>query len=141
MRKGILFIFLIIVILSCRGKLGGHKFDSNLWRHDELVKFQFDVDQNKTSNLNLEIRSVYGMPFKLVDLEITLIDPNGKPTTISKTIGFDEQNLDCTGDFCDQKVNLFQQIKLLKGKYKLRINHFKKDIDLYGIMEFQILEE
>lgn len=141
MRKGILFVFLILVIISCRGKLGSHKFDSNLWIHDDLVEFQFDVPQNKTSNLNLEIRSVYGMPFKLVDLEITLIDPNGRQTTISKTIGFDEEKLDCTGDFCDQKVNLFKQIKLLKGLYKLRINHFKKDIDLCGIMEFQILEE
>ncbi len=101
----------------------------------------FESQKKETKNLFLDVRSIFGIPYKIISLNFTLVKPNGEQIEFSKELNFNEENLDCSGDFCDQKVLILKNLKLEEGKYYLTISHQKMNIDLYGLMEFRLIEE
>lgn len=141
MRKIFSLIVVFIFCVSCTGKIASFEFESYHWQKNTPVDFSFEVKENKTKNLILEIRSVYGFPYKSLSLDFVLTNSDGEKYIVSKDVLFNEENLDCSGDFCDQKIQLFNKIHLKKGSYKLQTSHYNMDQEIYGLIEFRLLEE
>jgi hypothetical protein len=141
LRKIVVLILLSFLVTSCTGKIASFEFESYQWQGNKPVDLSFHVDENKTTDLTLEIRSMYGIPYKMLSMDFVLTNTNGEKFIVSKDVEFNEETLDCSGDFCDQKIKLFDGFKLREGDYKLRATHFNMDSDLYGLIEFRLLEE
>ena len=102
---------------------------------------KFSNEDDELKNLFLDIRSVYGFPYKILTLDFVLTDPNGKKRVFTKDLLFEKDNLDCTGDFCDQEVLILEGLKMKRGLYSLKITDNNTPIDVYGLIEFRLIEE
>lgn len=126
---------------SCTTELASHEFDSNTWRKNKAVDLSFNSDEDGLHDLVLEVRSIYGIPYQLVSLDFVLVKPNGDVVEISKDLSFNEEKLDCTGDFCDQKILILSDLQMKEGKYSLKISRYNTEVNLYGLMDFRLIQK
>jgi hypothetical protein len=132
---------MIPLLFSCSGSVASYEFDDYKWDKNNPIALEFESSKGENKNLSLEIRSIFGIPYKVISLNFILEKPNGEKIEFSKEVNFNEENLNCSGDFCDQKVLILNDLKLEEGKYSLNISHYNMDVNLYGLMEFRLIEE
>ncbi len=128
-------------ISSCSGRIAKHEFEGYQWRFGSPVILKFQSDKIETKDLFFEVRSVYGIPQESISLDFVIDKPNGDKVEFSKDIDFNEENLNCSGDLCDQKILLVNNLNLEKGSYSITISSNNIDSKIYGLMEFGIIKE
>jgi hypothetical protein len=133
--------FLISILVSCAGKLATHEFESYILKKNTSIDFKFDSDEEGNHNLILEVRSIFGIIQPNLILELDLIQPDGKVLTIKKELTFDKNTLNCSGDFCDQQLTLISDLKFQKGIYSMSVKPLNCSNDVYGIMEFRLIQK
>jgi len=121
--------------------LAKHEFEDYQWKEGSTLVLNFNSEKAEKKDLYLEIRSVYGIPYELISLDFILKKPNGEEIQFSKDVKFRGENLDCAGDLCDQKVLIMNDLNLEKGDYTLKISDFNMNSNIYGLMEFRLINE
>jgi hypothetical protein len=121
--------------------LAKYEFEEYQWKKGSPIVLNFDADKSETKDLFLEVRSVYGIPYEFISMDFVLEKPTGEEVEFSKEVSFKGENLDCSGDLCDQKVRILSKFNLEKGSYSLKISHFNMDSNIYGLMEFGLIVE
>lgn len=141
MRNLIFLLAFTFVFCSCTNKLAKYEFEEYQWKKGSPIVLNFNVDKSETKDLFLEVRSVYGIPYEFISMDFVLEKPTGEEVEFSKEVSFKGENLDCSGDLCDQKVRILSKFNLEKGSYSLKISHFNMDSNIYGLMEFGLIVE
>ena len=118
-----------------------YEFEEYQWKKGSPLVLKFNIDKNETKDLFLEVRSVYGIPYEFISMDFVLLKPTGEEVEFSKDVSFKSENLDCSGDLCDQKVRILSKLNLEKGSYSLKISRYNMDSNIYGLMEFGLIVE
>ena len=133
MKKNIFMLFgLFFLIVSCNKSEFYSKFDDgfpeNRWQEKDAKTYDFTIDDDsKLYNITFRFSHVYDYQFNSVPINFTIVNPNGE--TEKKQIDLQikdasgKELAECSGDFCDLNYKLEENIKLLKGNYKIIVSH------------------
>ena len=132
---------MIIVFSSCTGELVSYEFESYNWKKNTLVDLNFNSEDEGIHDLVLDVRSIYGLNHPNLILDFNLTKPDGRTLSFSKELSFDTDKLDCSGDFCDQSLTILTNLHLVKGSYLLNVKPVNSVKDLYGFMEFRLIQK
>jgi hypothetical protein len=134
-------IFVFLLLISCTGEISSYEFESYKWKKNTVVELNFNEDGEIKDDLILEIRSIYGLTHANLSLDFNLLKPDGTTLSFIKELSFDSGKMDCAGDFCDQRVTILKDFKFTKGSYKLTILPRNNSNDLYGLIEFRLIQK
>ena len=124
----LLSIFLFFTLISCFQSTSysetSDDFLDNHWLKNEAKTFDFAVKEtNGNYDLYLNLSHVYDFQFESIPLSLTLIDSNKKEQTINFDLKIKDKSGkdlgDCSGDICDLKQVIKQNMSLSKGDYKI----------------------
>jgi hypothetical protein len=132
---------LISLLVSCSDELATYEFESYNWKKNTPVDLSFDSDSEEKHDLVLEVRSIYDFSYPNLPLEFKLNQPDGSEITFSKELSFDKDELECSGDFCDQRIVICKDFKFSKGTYLIRIKPTNISVDLYGFIDFRLIQK
>lgn len=133
MKKNIFTLFgLFFLIVSCNKSEVYSKFDDgfpeNRWQEKEAKTYDFTIDDDsKLYNITFRFSHVYDYQFNSIPIHFTIVNPKGE--TEKKQIDLQikdasgKELAECSGDFCDLNYKLEENIKLLKGNYKIIVSH------------------
>lgn len=140
MRKILSLFLLAMVAVACSDNKQQHTFKEYKWKAGENVNLEFEADQ--AQKVFFEIRSYYGFPILDVPMNFELKNEQGQKINFSRTISFREENMDCTGDFCDQRLCLIKMDTLKsEGDFKLKVSKGFKNLTYLGLMEMRVVVE
>jgi len=140
MRIYLGFFCLVLLLTACLNDKQQHTFKEYKWKAGEQVNLAFSAD--KTQKVFFEIRSYYGFPISEIPMKFELKDESNKKINFSKNISFREENLDCTGDFCDQRMCIIQMDTVnSEGDFKLKISKGFENLTYLGLMEMRVVIE
>ncbi|MBL7870782.1 MAG: gliding motility lipoprotein GldH [Cyclobacteriaceae bacterium] len=150
MRIKSILTFLTIVLLtaSCGHvyrKYDKKSFPTYSWKYGQEIIFTPTIeDINKSYNLVLGIRHLYGFQLSRINVTIKSISPSGKE--MIKDYEFNILKSDgkyigsCSGDMCDLEAVVDENIKFEEaGQYKYVITHNVQVEKIPGIMEFGLI--
>lgn len=140
MKKTLLFAPLFLLLIACSTDKSKFDFKDYKWKAGQAVKLEFSAD--KPQKVFLNIRSYYGFPITEIPLHFEVEDENGQKIEFDKSAFFREENMDCTGDFCDQRFCILKLDTLKsEGDFKLTISQGLKNITYLGLMDMQVTTE
>jgi len=103
-------------------------FDENRWQKTDVRTYEFDITQGATNyNMDLHFAHIGGYQFASVPIDISIETPNGSIISNKISLAITDENGkdkgDCAGDICDLYANVFENLPLEVGKYKVKISH------------------
>jgi gliding motility-associated lipoprotein GldH len=132
MKTKILFLSsLFFILISCNSGTFS-QFDkipeNNRWEKSDLKVYEFEIkDDTKRHNIVFEFSHVYNYQFDSIPIQFLIKSPDGKEENLAIDLpikdGSGEQLAECSGDVCDLKYTLKEQIRLSKGTYKITVSH------------------
>ena len=147
--KSILTIFTIVLLTTSCGHVykeyDKESFPTYSWKYGQEIVFNPSIeDINKSYDLILGIRHLYGFQLSGINVTVKSISPSGKET--SKDYDFKIMKSDgkyigsCGGDLCDLETMVDENIKFEEpGQYKYVITHNVQVDRIPGIMEFGLI--
>ena len=141
MRNFLAFILLALGLYSCSGEVANYEFESYKWSRSTSIGLNFQSNSNDSNDLVLEVRSIYGFNHPNLELEFVLTQPNGQKVEVNRKLSFAKELMDCSGDFCDQLITIYDDFQFSEGAYSLSIKPVNGDKDLLGFMEFRLIRK
>ena len=116
------------------------KFDDFKWHKSEKIYFEVIIDQNNSEyDLFLNLRYIEGFPYKFLNLEIDITDPDEKTKTNISSIQIISNKKkyigDGAGSYWDLDYQLPEYEFIESGKYKITITHVMDENVLNWINE------
>jgi gliding motility-associated lipoprotein GldH len=133
MKKNILLLFtLSSLVISCNKSEVYSKFDDgfteNRWQEKDAKTYDFTIDdETKLYNITFRFSHVFDYQFNSIPVNFTIVNPSGEE--VKKQIALQikdasgKEVAECSGDFCDLNYKLEENVKLLKGNYKVIVSH------------------
>ncbi|RZJ68067.1 MAG: hypothetical protein EOO50_02980 [Flavobacterium sp.] len=128
--KKILFVFAMLLLISCNGKTvysESGDVPENRWQKADIKTYEFEIDQAATQyEIEVLMSYVYGSQVRPLPLIAEITYPDGQMRSSEFSLEFKnagEDLGDCSGDFCDIAQKIPTQETLVPGKYKLRLMH------------------
>lgn len=133
MKKIILVVsFILVLFASCNKTSLYDKFEDNFkenrWEEKDSKTYDFSIDdESKLYNITFRFSHVYDYQFNSIPIHFTIINPKGsaqkKEIDLQIKDASGKEIAECSGDFCDLNYKLEENVKLLKGNYKIIVSH------------------
>ncbi|MDR6969002.1 gliding motility-associated lipoprotein GldH [Flavobacterium arsenatis] len=140
-------VLMLVALSSCEKNTVYDKFERNFeeqrWQKTDVRTYEFEITQGATNyNMDIHFAHIFGYQFPSVLLLVTIENPDKTVTTKNITLEITDKNGkdngDCAGDICDLYVNVFENLPLEVGKYKVTISHNFQGEYLPNILGFGI---
>ena len=123
-----LFLPLLLVLLSCDGRLAFREFEhfeDNRWFKNDVQNYKVTIDQLGSYDLILNFSHVYGASLPEIPIEIVIENEKKeivKETNVIRLVNSEGTALsDCTGDICDLEQIVIKEKTFSAGNYTIRL--------------------
>jgi gliding motility-associated lipoprotein GldH len=144
------FVYLLMILLltSCKHVFKEYEreaFPTYSWNDAQTVVFHPKIeDVNKSYQITIGLRHLYGLQLKSIPVSVTIKAPSGKEMKKDYTVALrDSENKNigsCAGEMCDVESVFLDHYKFEEiGEHEVTIAHTESGYRIPGIMEVGLI--
>lgn len=141
--KKILLLLLMFTVLACTkneaAREVNREFNENRWEAADTKNFEFTLDKDiPAADISLLFSHIHDPQYATVPVAITLEGPDGKKEDIYLNVRLKDANgndlSECAGDICDNYTTFKENVKLVKGAYKISVQNKFANVYLPNVL-------